>query len=123
MKSPRSLVLMFPVGGRPSNCRFKLKWSMACWTLFLAGLLIQLASPRLKIEHNQFVIPGSVMSANHPVSPSQIVARERWMQLLSATLTAGQGAGIGGVSPPRLPSDPRQRMRAADGRKTNFRPP
>lgn len=95
MKSLRSQGLMFAVGGRPSNPGFKLKWSMVCWALFLAGLLIQLAAPRLKIEHNQFVLPGSMMSANRPVSPSQIVARERWMQLLSAVLTAGGALGLG----------------------------
>jgi hypothetical protein len=35
-----------------------------------------------------------MMSAKQLVSPSAIVARERWMQLLSAALTAGGALGL-----------------------------
>lgn len=96
MKAIDSAGLRFDVArARLANFNLKSKWSMACWILFLAGLLTQLAAPRLKIEHNQFVIPGSLLNANHPISPSQIVARERWMQLISAVLAAAGALGLG----------------------------
>jgi hypothetical protein len=69
------------------------KLKIACWALFFAGTLVQLAAPRLRIEHNQFVIPQSMVSAQHR-SPAAIVARERWMQFLSAALTGSGGLGL-----------------------------
>ena len=100
MNSPSHVVPMAAVDALSSNSRFKSKWSIACWILFLAGLVIQLAAPRLKIEHDKFVIPSSMMSSTRPVSPAQIVARERWMQLLSAVLTTGGALGLGACHRP-----------------------
>jgi hypothetical protein len=65
------------------------------WVMFGAGVLVQVFAPRLKIEHNAFVIPPSLLSAGKQINPAEIVARERQMQMLSAGLTAGGAIGLG----------------------------
>src|SRR5579884_4381443 len=66
---------------------------LVLWALFLAGLLVQAGAPRLHIEHNAFAIPESLTS-NGTIRPADIVARERWMQTLSAVLTLTGALGL-----------------------------
>lgn len=57
------------------------------WSIFAAGLLVQLLAPRLKIENNAFVIPQSLVSEGKSLAPDEIVFRERTFRTLSAVLT------------------------------------
>ena len=64
------------------------------WLIFAAGVLIQVFAPRLKIEHNAFVIPSSMVAAGREFRPADIVGRERLMQVISALLTLGGALGL-----------------------------
>jgi hypothetical protein len=72
------------------------RWWLAVffWSIFGAGLLVQVFAPRLKIEHNAFVIPPSLVSGSKEINPAEIVARERRMQLLSGLLTLSGAVGL-----------------------------
>lgn len=63
------------------------------WTVFVAGLLVQAAAPRLHIVHNAFAIPSTLTSGGS-IHPAEIVARERIMQSLSALLTLSGALGL-----------------------------
>lgn len=63
------------------------------WTVFGAGLLTQGFSPGLRIEHNKFVAPLTI-SQGQEIHPDEIVARERMVQTLSATLTLAGALGL-----------------------------
>ncbi len=65
------------------------------WTIFCAGLLVQLLAPRLKVEHHAFVMPQAMISGKQRIHPAELVARERTMQLISALLTLGGAIGLG----------------------------
>ncbi len=62
------------------------------WALFTLGVLLQLFAPRLRIEHDQFVL--SSPPANTAVAPAEIVMKERRVQLLSGILTVGGAVGL-----------------------------
>jgi hypothetical protein len=62
--------------------------------LFVAGLLLQLVGPHLKITNNRFVLPPSLVSARKDIHPDAIVARERTKQVLSGLLTLGGATGL-----------------------------
>ena len=64
------------------------------WAVFAAGLLLQLFSPHLKIEHNAFVAPPALLSSGKTINPSALVAKERTVQSLSAFLTIGGAIGL-----------------------------
>ncbi|HEY3972280.1 MAG TPA: hypothetical protein VGM18_04700 [Candidatus Sulfotelmatobacter sp.] len=59
------------------------------WAIFAAGLLVQAAAPRLKIENHAFVMPPSAMMQGAVIRPDRLVLRERRMQLASGVLTVG----------------------------------
>jgi hypothetical protein len=63
--------------------------------VFGAGLVVQLCAPRLKVEHNAFVMPPALVSGKKQINPAELVARERAMQLISVTLTLGGAIGLG----------------------------
>ena len=63
------------------------------WTIFTVGLLLQCFAPRLKIDHDAFVI--SSVSDGRATHPAEIVARARKMQLLSAIFTVTGALGLG----------------------------
>jgi|SRR5271163_4555445 len=65
------------------------------WTVFAMGLLAQFFSPHLKIEHNAFVMPPELLVPGKPISPSDIVAKERVVQSVSAVLTLCGALGLG----------------------------
>jgi hypothetical protein len=73
------------------------KWWLAVllWSVFASGLLVQVSAPRLKIQHNAFVLPPALLSGNKTVDPAEIVAREKRRQLLSGLLTLGGAVGLG----------------------------
>lgn len=68
----------------------RLRWvALLAWFAFVAGLLIQLFSPRLEISDGAFVIPPTLSVEGNSIQPDAIVARERWTQFISAFLTVG----------------------------------
>jgi hypothetical protein len=56
------------------------------WLLFSAGLVLQVFSPHLAIEHNSFVIPATAVARGGGIDPPRLVARQRAFQAASATL-------------------------------------
>lgn len=56
---------------------------------------MQLLAPRLRVEHNAFVMPQAMIYGKQRVHPAELVARERIMQLISAILTLGGAIGLG----------------------------
>jgi hypothetical protein len=69
--------------------------ALCLWAIFAAGLLIEMASPRLKIENNAFVMPP-ISDARGPVlRPDVLVRRERWIRGVSGTLTLGGALALG----------------------------
>ncbi|MGO9057673.1 MAG: hypothetical protein ACLQU2_09865 [Candidatus Binataceae bacterium] len=86
-----SVVESFP-GEDQRKCRAR--WlAVLIWAIFGVGLLVQAFSPGLRIEHNKFVAPGTI-SKGQEIHPDEIIARERTVQLLSATLTLGGALGL-----------------------------
>jgi hypothetical protein len=65
------------------------------WAIFAAGLLVQMAAPRLKIENNMFVMPPISSGQQTVLRPDVVVRRERWMQLASGILTVGGALALG----------------------------
>ena len=59
---------------------------IAIWTVFCAGLLLQLFSPHLQIAHDAFVIPQDVILQGMPIDPRSLVQQEKLIQLSSALL-------------------------------------
>jgi hypothetical protein len=72
------------------------------WGVFALGLLVQVFSPHLKIEHNAFVMPPELLVPGKPISPSDMVAKERIVQTISAVLTVGGALGLAWCYWPRL---------------------
>jgi len=71
----------------------RLQWLMLLsWSAFAAGLLVQALSPNLNVENRAFRIPLPAEGA--AIRPDEIVARERWMQVISAILTASGALGL-----------------------------
>ena len=64
------------------------------WGVFTVGLLLQIWSPHLKIEHQAFVMPQILFAAGKTISPSELVAQERIIQSLSAVLTVSGALGL-----------------------------
>jgi hypothetical protein len=64
------------------------------WAVFVAGLLVQLFSPHLKVSNGAFVIPPSLTAEGKNIRPDEIVAKQRHMQLLSAILTVSGALGL-----------------------------
>ncbi len=64
------------------------------WTLLGAGLLVQGFAPHLQVRHNAFVVPPALLASHSGLSPAELVARERRMQLLASLLTTGAAFGL-----------------------------
>jgi hypothetical protein len=81
---------------QPLMTRMRQSWVVLClWAIFAAGLLIQMAAPRLRIEDRAFVMPP-ISDARGPVlRPDLLVQRERWMQFFSGVLTVGGAIALG----------------------------
>ena len=69
--------------------------ALCLWAIFAAGLLMQMASPRLKIENNAFVMPPINDAQTAALRPATLVRRERWMQGISGLLTVGSALALG----------------------------
>lgn len=65
------------------------------WLLFAAGLVLQIFSPHLAIEHNSFVIPESIAAPGSTIDPRALVQRQRIMQGSSALLMVIAVVGLG----------------------------
>jgi hypothetical protein len=68
--------------------------ALLCWSLFAAGLLVQLLSPHLKVSNGAFVIPPKMAAGRNPIRPDEIVGGQRRMQLLSVLLTVSGALGL-----------------------------
>ena len=65
------------------------------WVLFGIALLLQWFAPRLKIEHNAFVIPSEMIAEGKEFSPADIIARERAIRGISGVLALVSALGLG----------------------------
>jgi len=77
-------------GGAPHK-----RLALCLWAIFAAGLLVEMAAPRLKIENNAFVMPPINNAQAMPLRPDVLVRRERWMQAASGLLTLGSTVALG----------------------------
>jgi hypothetical protein len=68
--------------------------ALLCWSLFAAGLLVQLLSPHLKISNGAFVIPPKMAAGRNTIRPDEIVGRQRRLQFVSLLLTVGGALGL-----------------------------
>jgi len=90
-----SSAVVASAGQEKSQHRHRSRWLPAVlWAIFAGGLLVQGFAPRLKIKHNAFVIPPSLVSQGQRVDLEALMARERRMQLLSAVLTLTGALGL-----------------------------
>lgn len=80
---------------RSSGRAWSARVVVCLWAMFVAGLLIQLAAPRLKIENNAFAMPPIVNAQGAAIRPDVLVRRERWMQGASGILTVGGALALG----------------------------
>jgi Flp pilus assembly protein CpaB len=69
------------------------RWrKLLAWTLFGAGLLVQLLTPRLEIVNGAFVMPP--VADGESIRPDEIVATERRTRMLSAILTVSGAVAL-----------------------------
>jgi hypothetical protein len=68
---------------------------LCLWAIFAVGLLVEMASPRLKIENNAFVMPPISDAGRAVLRPDVLVRRERWIRGASGTLTLGGALALG----------------------------
>ena len=69
--------------------------ALCLWAIFAAGLLVEMAAPRLKIENNAFVMPPVNDAQGPTLRPAALVRRDRWMQGASGILTLGSAVALG----------------------------
>ena len=69
--------------------------ALCLWTIFAAGLLIEMAAPRLKIENNAFVMPPINNAQAAVLRPDVLVRRERWIRGVSGILALGGALALG----------------------------
>jgi hypothetical protein len=65
------------------------------WAIFVTGLLVEMAAPRLKIENNAFVMLPISDARATTLRPDALVRRDRWMQAISGILTLGGALALG----------------------------
>lgn len=80
---------------RPLTRSQQTRLALCLWAIFAAGLLVEMAAPRLKIENNMFVMPPINNAQAETLRPAVLVRRERWMQGASGLLTLGGAAALG----------------------------
>jgi hypothetical protein len=71
------------------------KLALCLWAIFAAGLLVEMAAPRLKIENNAFVMPPINNAQAATLRPMVIVRQERWMQAAAGLLSLGGAVALG----------------------------
>jgi hypothetical protein len=69
--------------------------ALCLWAIFAAGLMVEMAAPRLKIENNVFVMPPINDAQGEPLRPAALVRRDRWMQGAAGFLTLGSALALG----------------------------
>lgn len=69
--------------------------ALCLWAVFAAGLLVEIAAPRLKIENNVFVMPPINDAQGATLRPAALVRRDRRMQGASGILTLGGAVALG----------------------------
>jgi NhaP-type Na+/H+ or K+/H+ antiporter len=78
----------------PNRQRNSLLIPISIWAVFLAGLMLQLFSPHLQIDHNSFVIPQDLINQGVPIDPRALVRQERVIQICSALLALAGAIGL-----------------------------
>jgi hypothetical protein len=78
----------------------KTRWSRQTlaallWIVFIAGLLTEVLSPRLKIENHAFVMRSVLTSQGGAIRPDAIVDHERRLQWVSGILALGGSLSLG----------------------------
>ena|SRR5262245_35880380 len=82
------------VGVGPTRPRRK-RWLPALlWVVFGAALVAQVLAPHLKISNSAFVIPPALIAEGKEFHPTEIIARERTLQVFSALLAASSALGL-----------------------------
>jgi hypothetical protein len=64
------------------------------WLSFCAGLIVQIFSPHLPVEHNSFVISAGLVPPGSVIDPRALVSRQRFMQASSAALVLVGAIGL-----------------------------
>ncbi len=80
---------------RSSGKNRRTRLALCLWAIFAAGLLVEIAAPRLKIENNAFVMPPINNAQAAILRPDALVRHERWMQGASGILTVGGALALG----------------------------
>jgi hypothetical protein len=68
--------------------------SLLFWSLFAAGLLVQLLAQHLEISNGAFVVPPALSADGESVRLDEIIRKERRTQLISAVLTMSGALGL-----------------------------
>jgi hypothetical protein len=80
---------------RPLGKVRQTRLALCLWAIFTAGLLVEMAAPRLKIENRAFVMPPISGAQAESLRPDLLVRRDRWMQSISGILTLGGALALG----------------------------
>jgi hypothetical protein len=80
---------------RPFDKVRQTRLALCLWAIFAAGLLVEMAAPRLKIENRAFVMPPISGAQAVALRPDELVRRDRWMQSVSGILTLGGALALG----------------------------
>jgi len=68
--------------------------SLLFWSLFAAGLLVQLLTQHLEISNGAFVVPPALSADGESIRLDEIIRKERRTQLISAVLTMSGALGL-----------------------------
>ncbi len=79
----------------PFSAGLQARLALCLWAIFAAGLLVEMAAPRLKIENSAFVLPPISDAQSATLRPMALVRRERWMQAAAGLLTLGGAGSLG----------------------------
>lgn len=79
-----------------TSTKISSRWLEVClWAIFAAGLLVEMAAPRLKIENNALVMPPISNAQAAVLRPDVLARRERWMQGVAGILSIGGALSLG----------------------------
>jgi hypothetical protein len=68
--------------------------SLCIWAVFVAGLLVQVFAPHLKIANGAFMIPPALVADGNNIHLDQLIQQERRMQMISLILTVSGALGL-----------------------------
>ena len=83
----------------PFSAGLQARLALCLWAIFAAGLLVEMAAPRLKIENSAFVLPPISDAQSATLRPMALVRRERWMQAAGRTADSWRRGVAGALLP------------------------